>query len=412
MRVRGSVVSVVLGGRVPPGLGGLLTSILTNFLALALFGLYFGPWLVTETNASVGQVSAAYLVAGGAGVVGGYLGGRLADRFGPRRVVAAGASVQVLACAGLLLPGIGAGTAAALLVAITGAQPVRGVAQRSALAGAAPTGRREVAFAGYRLAVNVGALLGPLIGAALLTGGWWVLHTGTVGLFAVSLLIGLRTAPGTAGPPGDATAAAGPSPTRSVLRDRRLWILFAATVTAWTVMYAYERVLPIVLTQGHDVAPATWGLIYSLGPALVILFQLRVTRWLSGLSSTSRLVTGVVVMGSAFLVLAVALDSLIGSVGVLALLVVLFIAGDLIWGPASEDAAVALAPPGQRGAYLGVVTASVWLGSALAPGIGLPVWARFGELALWAGVAAVGVLSAGFYLANGRTSRAAAEISS
>lgn len=99
----------------------------------------------------------AYLVAGAAGVAGGYLGGRMSDRFGPRRIIVAGAGVQAVACAMLLLPGVGVDLAIVSLVVVTCAQPVRGVAQRSAVAGAAPPGGREVAFSGYRLAVNVGS---------------------------------------------------------------------------------------------------------------------------------------------------------------------------------------------------------------------------------------------------------------
>jgi hypothetical protein len=112
-------------------------------------------------------------------------------------------------------------------------------------------------------------------------------------------------------------------------------------------------------------------------------------------------------MGAAFLVL------LAGArVGPILLLVVLFVVGDLVWGPASEDAAVVIAPPGRQGTYLGVLAASIWLGSALAPGIGLRVRDRFGETVLWLGVAALGAASAAIYATAGRRTSAVARIAS
>ncbi|MGC9666041.1 MFS transporter [Planosporangium sp. 12N6] len=396
-----------MGDEIPAPLRPILGSVLANFTALAVFGVFFSPWLVTALHASSGQVALAYVVAGVGGVTGGYLGGRASDRLGPRPVIVAGAGVQTLACLALLVPGIGVVTACALLVVITFAQPVRGVAQRAALVRAAAPGRREAAFAAYRLVANLGSLAGPLAGAALLQTDWWALHLGLAVTFGCSLLLGLRTGTGRGAPDAAAAGPAGRAGPGAALRDPRLWTVLLATTAAWTVVYTYEVVLPVVLTRSHGIAPATWGLLYALGPALVVLLQLRITRWLSPFPAVARLVGGATLMGAAFLVLLFEV-----RMAVLLMLVVLFVLGDLVWGPASEDTAVVIAPPGRQGTYLGVVTASVWLGSALAPGIGLPAGDRFGETTLWIGVAALGAAAAAGYAMIGRRTGAAAEISS
>jgi hypothetical protein len=62
---------------------------------------------------------------------------------------------------------------------------------------------------------------------------------------------------------------------------------------------------------------------------------------------------------------------------------------------------------GHRGIWLGVLTASVWIGNALAPGVGLPVRQRLGEPVVWLGLCALGVASAALYLATGRAGRRA-----
>ncbi|MFT2017322.1 MFS transporter [Streptomyces sp. 796.1] len=393
----------VLGSDIPRPARRPLTSIGVNFAALSVFATFFGPWLVGELGASAGQASAAYVVAGLAGVCGGYLGGRITDRFGPRAAVHLGAAGQVTGCAVLLLPGVGVRTACVVLVAVTFLQPLRGVAQRIALVDAAPDSRSEELFAGYRLIINVGTFAGPLLGAGLVDHSWWLLHLEVTALYALSLLTALRVpyrTPGAGAPAPGAPDAPGTSgaarPRRSaglaMLGDWRLYALMLATTSAWTVVYAYETVLPIALTQSYGIAPATWGVVYSLGPVLVVLLQLRISRWTAGVAPRLRLAAGTAVMGAAFLVL-----PLSAAIGAVAVVVVTFLIGDMVWGPASEDAPLRLAPDAHRGAYVGVLTASIWLGSALAPGLGLPLRESYGDTRLWQAVFALALLSGAVY---------------
>jgi MFS family permease len=411
-----AVLRAALGPPPARPLRPVLLSIGLNFAGLAAFSVYFGPWLVGVLHASAYRASAAYVAAGAGGVLGAVLGGWLSDRHGRRPVLLAAGAGQVAVAGCLLLPGVTATPAAILLVAMTFLQPVRGVAQRAALADLAPAAEEEVAFAGYRLAINAGSFAGPLAGAALVARSWWVLHAGVAALYLASLVAGSRlsaTRPALTGPPDRAEAVAGGRGAavrrwweRVRFRDSRLAWLLLGTAAAWTVVYAYETVLPIVLTQSYGVAPATWGAIYSAGPVLVVLFQLRLTGWLRPLPVLARLVGGTALMGAAFLVLLVDV-----SVGAAAAVLVVFLAGDLVWGPASEAAPVRIAPAHRRGAYLGVLTAAIWVGSALAPGLGLPLRAWHGDGPLWLAVFGVALLAVGCYCrADSLGRRARAEI--
>lgn len=355
-----------------------------------MFATYFGPWLIGKVGATAGQASTAYIAAGLAGVAGGYLGGRITDRFGPRPAVLLGSAAQVAGSAVLLLPGVGVGTACAVLIVVTSLQPVRGVAQRIALADTAPESRRERLFAGYRLVINVGAFAGPMLGAGLVSRSWWLLHLEVTILFLISMLAALRVhyhAPATAGRPSRGRSGL------VVLGDWRLYALMLATTLAWTVVYMYETVLPIALTQSYGLSPATWGILYSLGPVLVVLLQLRISRWTADGSPRIRLAAGTVAMGAAFLVLTV--DT---SLWAVVIVVVTFLVGDMVWGPASETAPLRLAAAEHRGRYVGVLTSSIWLGSALAPGIGLPLRQAYGDTVLWVAAFAFAVLSGAVYV--------------
>src|SRR5438105_4112081 len=63
----------------------------------------------------------------------------------------------------------------------------------------------------------------------------------------------------------------------SVLRGRILVVFFVSGVFSTFVYVAYEVVLPISLTGSHGFAPSTWGFLLIVNPAMVTLFQLRVT---------------------------------------------------------------------------------------------------------------------------------------
>ena len=380
------VIGRVIGTPIPATAGRPLASIGVNFAALSVYMTFFGPWFVGDVHASTRQASLSYVAAGLAGMGAGYLGGRLTDRFGPRLMVRTGSLAQILFAALILLPGAGVRTGTLSLIGVTFFQPVRGVAQRIGLARTGPAAEVEQRFTGYRLVINVGSFAGPLLAAGLVAVGWWAVHLEVTVLLAGSLLLATRLPHRAAPDPAAGTARA------RIWRDPQIYGLMIATTAAWTVVYTYESVLPIVLTQSYGYSPSTWGLVYALGPVLIVLLQFRLMAWFGGHSLIGRLAAGTLLMSAGFPLLI--LDH---SLPVLLLVVGLFLVGDMIWGPAGEYAPLRIAPASQQATYVGVLTSSIWLGSALAPGIGLPVADRFGVPALWVLVLLTGVLAAAVY---------------
>ena len=74
---------------------------------------------------------------------------------------------------------------------------------------------------------------------------------------------------------------------------------------AYLVYVAYEVALPISLTDTHGLSPALWGFLVIINPALVTLFQLRLTRRVSGIPLRPKLVVAMLLMGFPFLLLSV-----------------------------------------------------------------------------------------------------------
>ena len=128
-------------------------------------------------------------------------------------------------------------------------------------------------------------------------------------------------------------------------------------------------------------------------PLLVIVFQMRLTRWTGRLGLGPKLGLSVPLMGLPFLILA-----LTAAVPVVLLVIAVFVVGEMLWAPGSEALVVNMAPPGLRGAYLGAATAGSWAGSSLTPFAGLQTRAALGDDAMWLLVAAASVAGGLLYL--------------
>jgi predicted MFS family arabinose efflux permease len=379
----------LFGGEVDPVLRPVLASVGFGALGQFAFFAFFAIWALTERDAPATEVGIAYTCSGLAAVAGALLGGRLSDRIGRQPVIVAASVVQTATPAVLLVPDLPILAAYAVLVVMGFSQPVRGTAQRALLADLIDEAGREEAYGAFRVVLNAGATFGPLLGAALVTWRWEPLFAGIVCAYALSFVAAVRL-------PERArradTGGAAPS-LRPLARDAALLTVFFAAIGGWCSYAAFELLLPISLTQTHGLAPATWGLLFALNPIVIVLLQMRITRWTGGIPGGVKLAAGVLLMASPYLLLEA---SAVLPVVVVVLLVVVL--GEMLWAPASEALIANMAPPGLRGVYLGTANAASWLGLSLAPALGLQTRAAFGDAAMWVLVGAVGATGAALYL--------------
>jgi len=176
---------------------------------------------------------------------------------------------------------------------------------------------------------------------------------------------------------------------RVVRRDHAFLVFVGAMVLASMTYLAYEQLLPISLTTAHGLSPSTWGFLVIINPVLVFVGQLRVTRIAARYSPSLRLAVAMPLMGLPFVVLRVA-----DGIAVIAVIMVVFVIGEMLWVPTSQSVASSFAPPDLRGAYMGVYGRASQAAFALTPFAGLQIRAAFGDAAMWRAVAAVSLVAA------------------
>jgi predicted MFS family arabinose efflux permease len=264
-----------------------------------------------------------------------------------------------------------------------------------------PPERQEAGYAAVRVASNLGVTIGPPLGGLLLyIGSWHALFLGCAFLALNASITAFRFIPRTG-----AYAPEKP-PERSSLkaigRDRPFLVFLVSASLAWLVYVAYETVLPISLTTTHGMAASTWGFLLVINPVFVTFFQMRVIRWTAAYPAGLKLAAGLPLMGFSFLLLLVS-----SSIPVVAVMVFVFVIGEMLWVPSSQSIVARLSPPDIRGAYMGAFGMMGSAGWALAPFLGLHVHAAAGETATWTMFAAFSLLAAitGAYAASGALRR-------
>jgi MFS family permease len=380
-----AAVALVLGADHDPVLRPLFVVRFLTTLGFAGFWTYLGIWAHQRLGASEAEVGTLFLLNAIVFTVFSWLGGLLSDRIGRKPVVVAGTIGQGLIIVALIPVHslwVGVGIVMATSVFNAPAQ----AATNALVADLVTEERQEEAYAGVRIASNVGAAVGPVLaGAALALAGWG----GVMGLAAV-VGIGAGIYAQVALRPLRLPASRhGESSSRTVLRDRPFLVLLASYVLASAVYVVYETVLPVVAVSDYALPASAWGILLAINPVLVILLQLRVTTWTARYGAGSRLVVAMALMGGSFLFLLWST----GIASIVAMLVV-FVFGEMLWAPTSQALAARLAPAHLRGAYMGAYGIGSSVAFMLAPFGFLHVKSAAGGTALWLTVAGVSAVAA------------------
>jgi predicted MFS family arabinose efflux permease len=399
----GRLFRLVWGGDIDPALRPVLAVSLVGSIAGSSAYPFMGIWAIKHLHAPQSRLAFTYLIGAVLAGVMGYAAGHWSDRIGRRPLILAGWGFQ--AVVPLLLIGVGthvnAGLTLLALLPVFGS--LGGAADQAMVADLVAPERQEVAYASVRVASNLGVTIGPPLGGLLLiAGNWNHLWLGTLVLSLAGFGIALRYIPR-----GGAYAPEGPPERGSfgvIIRDSPFLLFMVASMLATMTYIATETLLPISVTTTHHLAPAAWGVLMILNPLAVTVFQLRLTRWTSAIPASLKLGIAMPLMGVPFLLLNVN-----GSVPVIALVIVLFVTGEMLWVPTSQAVVAALAPADIRGAYMGAFGGTWSVGWALTPFLGLQVRNAYGDATMWMCVAAVGVLAGitGLVAARGHDAEAA-----
>ncbi|MEO6038863.1 MAG: MFS transporter, partial [Saprospiraceae bacterium] len=261
-----------------------------------------------------------------------------------------------------------------------------------------PTNRtRSISL--YRMAVNLGWTIAPVLGGLLITAlGWSALFwaDGLTCLLAALLLRWRmpRSLPEAAPEPGAEKAA--PVAVLSPYRDKRyLWFLLLTLLNGMVFMQILWTV-PVFFKEQYHWTEAQIGLATALNGIIVFAVEMPLIFRLEGRRSPLAWVrVGLVLYALSYLMFVLPVASIVA--GVLFMVVISF--GEIFVMPFSSNFVYARATAGNRqGQYLALYTMAYSVSNILAPLYGTQMIAHLGYSALWSSLAViVGVVWVGIW---------------
>lgn len=334
-------------------------------------------------------------VRGVGGLVAVVLAGAAADRYGEKAVVVvllAGTAVSAAAIphlqsrealmAGFFLIG-------AFVSAVQ--PPFSAMVIRSA-----PVRNWTEVYAAEYWALNVGFSFTALVGGLIATRAFdWLFYLEAAGALLALVLV-VRILPSTR-PAGPAQPRTGGRLSRGrealasislAARDRLALALIASTLLLSLCLSQMTSTLPLDM-QELGYSADLYGYVIFWNGILLTVFQIGAGRLIARHRATKVLVLAAAVFALGFGMLTV----LFGHLALIVLCVTVWTMGEMLDVPVRNAVAGALAKPGSRGRYLGLVSAALTIGYCIGPLLGGWALQTAGREVLWLGTAACALLA-------------------
>ena len=370
-------------------LGRMMTAI-----GFSLFFPFLSIYLHLERGVEMKVVGLIFLLGGIAGATAKVQGGVLADRLGRRKVMAMALLLRGLAILGLAqLTAIEADVFwIAALVVVSSYTGHFFIPAAQAMIADITTGEKRLEGYGlFRVATNLGWAIGPLLGGAFPPSAYPVLLliTGSLYLLTTALLFFTlhETAPKPAGGPVRLSDLA-------LLTEHRSFLAFGVVIVLiYTVMGQMMSNLSTFTVEFVGLQNWHVGRLFALNGFIVIILQIPLARVIR--ASAARMTTALF-FGSLLYAAGYYWVGFAPSFLHLALPMVVITFGEMVVQPTGLALASNLAPPHQRGRFLGVFGLFNHLGWSLGPflgGVGLDYFADRPPVT-WVFVSALALLAA------------------
>jgi predicted MFS family arabinose efflux permease len=254
-----------------------------------------------------------------------------------------------------------------------------------------PPSRLVLVTAMYRLGLNLGTTVTPLIGVALVSISYDLLFWGEALAALAYALIALIALPRRsrtveqAGQAHDSTDAPRGG-YLAILADWRYTIFLGAVLLMSIVYCQYIATLPLAIA---DAGLSLWwySAVICLNGAIVVTCELLMTKVVQNWPLRLTMLGGLGFVAIGYGIYAIAMVPAILVIGTL-----IWTLSEIIGAPTVFAYPGVIAPEGLRGRYIGAMQSMFGLGTALGPILGIALWNETGRW-VWAWAAVVATLA-------------------
>ena len=349
------------------------------------------------------QVATLMTINAITGIIASLIAGPLIDRIGRKWIMV----IALFAHASMymLMAKANSYLAFAGLMALSGiANPLYRVGADAMVADLVEDDKRVEAYALVRWSNNLGVAMGPVIGGYLVVISYALTFRFAAGgmlLYGLLLLIFARE---TLPPLQDTTAGKNlfkfNSGYNRVFQDKDYLSTVGVIAIGWITAALMWIILPVYSSQQFNIPENQYGLIPSTNALMVVLFQLRMTKFTKRFSPMRMMA-----LGMAFYGIGTGLVALSSGFWGFWLSIVTITIGELIFAPTSSTYVANASPADMRGRYMGIFNLVQRFAAGTGPVLGGWLSDAIHPRATWIGGLVAGLTSAfGLMLLSRRSS--------
>ncbi len=366
------------------------------------FGSFVVPFLVLYLGARGYSATVGGLALGVYGIghmTSSVVGGYLADRFGRRNTIVL--SMFSSSVAMILMSQARTAAAIVVLAAVAGlAAELYRPGASALLSDLTVSGKRVIAFATYRLAINAGFAFGPATAGVLAKYSFTWLFVGDAITSAIFGLVALTMLP--AGKRSTPENSGWTPALRHAFIDRRFVRFLVASALSAIVFFQFESTFALHVTDS-GFSSAVYGVLVSLNGFTIIILELPIASFTRRFVRPRNVMAfGYVLVGFGF-----AMNIFAHTIPLLVVGVLLWTFGEMVMAPLGGAYVADLAPDELRGRYMGMWAITWSVGLSAGPALGTLLYAQ-SPRAVWVLCLVLALLAAALMYERPDTLRPAA----
>ncbi len=346
-------------------------------------------YLTQTQHYSIGQAGLVMGIFGLGAVCGGFLGGKLTDKFGFYNI-----QLAALTGGGIMFITLGqmqsfTAICVAAFVLSTLNDSFR-PANATAVAEYSSEENRTRSFSLNRLSINLGWAVGGAIGGFIASKNYhlifWV--DGLTNIGAALLLLGVLSPKRNKQTPPRKALSDIKAP--SAYKDKMYLVFVLLTITFGCSFFQIFSTLPVFYNQKLHLTPFYIGIVMCINGLLVALFEMAVVFTLEKQKrNLTYIQAGCLFVGFSFVVL----NLLHGQLALALLSVIICTAGEILTMPFMNSFWIARTEPNNRGQYAGLYTAAWSIAQITGPALGAQIAELFSFSTLWWCVGSLSVVT-------------------
>jgi MFS family permease len=321
---------------------------LGSFLLYPFYALY-----VTE-HFGVGMTHVGFLFTmfSVGNIFGGIIGGALADKYGRRLMILIGLAASGIG--NLFLGFVNDLILFYILSAILGLLSNFGRPARQAMvADLLPEEKQAEGFGILRIAFNISATIGPLLGGFLATQSYMSLFIAdAVSSIITAIIVYLvipETKPELLDDESEETVMKTIIGYKEVLKDGIFMVFLSMSAIMTLVYMQMNSTLSVFLRDVHGFPLHEFSLLLSMNALMVVIFQFWIARKISKYAPMKM-----IAIGTFFYMIGFGMYGFISETYLFFIAMVIITVGEMIVAPVGQAAAASFAPEDKRGRYMAV----------------------------------------------------------